>query len=111
MGPLVLISSRASTWCEGKQNKKCKHKKNARNVNKPRKDQRKSMGKSGTQCCSLYCNKRKKQKENNERSDSEGSDDEESKMKRKFPRTFHAYVASFVLFFWQCLDSYTSITV
>ena len=49
------------------------------------------MGKNGTQCCAFGCNMRKKRKLDNAtiRSDSDGSDDEESEVKRKFPRTFH----------------------
>ena len=50
------------------------------------------MGKNGTQCCAFGCNKRKKRKLEQEaaRSDSEGSEDEESQIKRKYPRTFHS---------------------
>ena len=49
------------------------------------------MGKLGTQCCAFGCNKRRKNvKENTSRSDSEGPDDEESRLKRKFSRTFHS---------------------
>jgi len=44
------------------------------------------MGK-GTQCCAYGCRKRKK---SGSRSDSEGSGDEESLQKRKFPHTFHS---------------------
>ncbi|CAB4030215.1 Hypothetical predicted protein, partial [Paramuricea clavata] len=45
----------------------------------------------GTQCCVFGCAKRKKIGENKgeSRSDSEGSDDEESVVKRKFPRSFY----------------------
>lgn len=45
----------------------------------------------GTQCCVFGCAKRKKIGENKgeARSDSEGSDDEESEVKRKFPRSFY----------------------
>ena len=48
----------------------------------------------GTQCCVFGCAKRKKVGENkrNARSDSEGSDDEESAIKRQFSRSFHRYV-------------------
>lgn len=48
----------------------------------------------GTQCCAFGCKKRKRKKEdeNRLRSDSEGSEDDESHIKRTFPRTFHAYV-------------------
>lgn len=44
----------------------------------------------GTQCCAFGCAKRKKigQNKGEPRSDSEGSDDEESTVKRKFPRAF-----------------------
>ncbi|XP_063079343.1 THAP domain-containing protein 1-like [Engraulis encrasicolus] len=46
----------------------------------------------GTQCCAYGCRKRKKQKGSLEgRSDSEGSEDEDSVMKRSQPRTFHAF--------------------
>ena len=50
------------------------------------------MKKAGTQCFAFGCNKRKRVKEDKDkpRSDSEGSDDEESSVKRKFPRTFHS---------------------
>ena len=50
------------------------------------------MGKNGTQCCAFGCNKRKKKKGvlQELRSDSEGSADEQSEVKRKHPRTFHA---------------------
>ena len=53
---------------------------------------RNNMGKNGTQCCAFGCNKRKKRKSDATlvRSDSDGSDDEESAIKRKFPRTFHS---------------------
>ena len=49
------------------------------------------MGKNGMQCCAFGCNKHKKRKVDNTtiRSDSDGNDDEESKVKRTFPRTFH----------------------
>lgn len=50
------------------------------------------MGKvRGRQCCAFGCSKRKKvgPDAKSVRSDSEGSSDEESKLKRKFPRTFH----------------------
>ena len=47
--------------------------------------------KRGTQCSAFGCKKRKRAKIN-ERSNSEGSDDDESSIKRKCPRTFHSYV-------------------
>ncbi len=47
----------------------------------------------GAQCCVFGCEKRKKFGENKDCSDSEGSDDEESLLKRKFPRSFHRYVS------------------
>ncbi|XP_077970131.1 THAP domain-containing protein 5-like isoform X1 [Styela clava] len=43
----------------------------------------------GSYCVALGCNKRKAIKR--PRSDSEGSDDEESLAKRKFPRFFHMF--------------------
>ena len=45
----------------------------------------------GTRCCVFGCAKRKKIDENkgNLRSDSEGSDDAESAIKRKFSRSSH----------------------
>ena len=48
------------------------------------------MANRGTQCCAFGCNKRKKRKIDAEslRSDSDRSSDEESEIKRKFPRTF-----------------------
>ena len=48
------------------------------------------MGKPGAQCSAYGCNKRKRGIKNPEyiRSDSEGSVDEESEVKRKVPRTF-----------------------
>mgnify|MGYP002803474780 len=49
------------------------------------------MGKLGLQCCAFGCSKRKKKvKGDFVRSDSEGSTDEESGLKRKLPRSFHA---------------------
>ena len=51
------------------------------------------MGKSGTECCAFGCSKRRKNlkgNKNNPRSDSDGSDDEESAIKRQYPRTFHS---------------------
>ena len=51
------------------------------------------MGKLGTECCAFGCSKRRKSfktMENNQRSNSDGSDDEESSIKRQYPRTFHA---------------------
>jgi hypothetical protein len=50
------------------------------------------MGKGkGPQCCAFGCSKRKKVCTDSKsiRSDSEGASDEESKLKRKLPRTFH----------------------
>ena len=49
------------------------------------------MGKQGTECVSYGCKKRKRnvKEENYERSDSEGSEDEQSAIKRILPRTFH----------------------
>ena len=48
----------------------------------------------GQSCIVSGCKKRKKNKEQNSqgwvRSDSEGSDDDESMLKRMYPRTFHA---------------------
>lgn len=41
------------------------------------------------QCCAFGCLKRKRKKAS--RSDSDGSSDEETVLKRKFPRTFHKY--------------------
>nr|XP_039255752.1 THAP domain-containing protein 1-like [Styela clava] len=52
----------------------------------------KMIGKSsgiGTQCSAYGCRKRFKRKDF--RSDSEGDDDEESVLKRKYPRTFHKF--------------------
>jgi hypothetical protein len=46
----------------------------------------------GPQCCAFGCSKRKKvdpKVSKSIRSDSEGSSVEESKLKRKLPRTFH----------------------
>ena len=43
----------------------------------------------GPQCSAFGCNKRKKKK-NGERSDSDGDPDEETPIKRQFPRTFHS---------------------
>ena len=51
------------------------------------------MGKiRGTICCSaIGCSKRKRIKsDQNNRSDSDGEPDEESTIKRQYPRTFHA---------------------
>ena len=53
------------------------------------------MGKvRGTNCSVLGCSKRRKKKSPTEgesfsRSDSDGSEDDESAVKRKFARTFH----------------------
>ncbi|KAL2081817.1 hypothetical protein ACEWY4_021635 [Coilia grayii] len=48
--------------------------------------------KRGTMCCAYGCKKRKKQKDSLDgRSNSEGSEDEESIMKRRQPRTFHTF--------------------
>ena len=49
------------------------------------------MGKSGTQCFAFGYNKRKKRRleDGTCRTDSEGTEDEESQIKRKLPRTFH----------------------
>ena len=44
--------------------------------------------KRGTKCCAFGCTKRKK---TGVRSDSEGSDDEESAKKRQFSRTLHTW--------------------
>ena len=43
------------------------------------------------QCCAFGCNKRKKRKLEQEAggSDSEGSEDEESQIERKYRHTFH----------------------
>ena len=56
------------------------------------KNSQEKMKKAGTQCFAFGCNKRKRVKEDKDkpRSDSEGSDDKESSVKRKFPRTFHS---------------------
>ena len=51
--------------------------------------------KRGPCCVALNCNKRKKVKEDDReiiRSDSDGSEDEESQAKRAQPRTFHMLV-------------------
>ena len=50
-----------------------------------------SAGKNGMQCCAFGCNKCKKRKleEATCRNDSEGSEDEESQIKRKLPHNFH----------------------
>nr|XP_047133430.1 THAP domain-containing protein 2-like [Hydra vulgaris] len=45
--------------------------------------------KRGSQCCAFGCNKRKYG--GGKRSDSDGPSDEESSLKRKFPRTFHKF--------------------
>ncbi|XP_037797679.1 THAP domain-containing protein 6-like [Penaeus monodon] len=52
-----------------------------------------NMAKRGTQCCAFGCSKRRKYGNETEifRSDSEGSDDDESMIKRNFPRTFHGF--------------------
>ena len=51
----------------------------------------KVMGKQGTECVAYGCNKRKRNTKDSNyvRSDSEGSDDEETSKKRTLPRTFH----------------------
>ena len=49
------------------------------------------MDKRGPQCVAYGCKKRKYSK-TSPRSDSEGSEDEESCVKRKHPRTFHMLV-------------------
>ena len=61
------------------------------------------MGKNGTQCCVETCRKRRKNLENRVRSDSEGSDDDQSSVKRKFPRTFHAYVFKLSCYYYYFL--------
>ncbi|XP_015762222.1 PREDICTED: uncharacterized protein LOC107341329 [Acropora digitifera] len=48
------------------------------------------MGKNGTQRCAFGCKKRKLE-EAAYRSDSQGSEDKESQIKRKLPRTFHSF--------------------
>ena len=51
------------------------------------------MGKFGRQCYAFGCSKRRKKVKVDDttfRSDSKGSDDEESVLKRKFSRTFHS---------------------
>ena len=50
------------------------------------------MANRGTQCCAFGCNKRRKRKIDAESlsSDSDRSSDEESEIKRKFPRAFHS---------------------
>ena len=50
---------------------------------------RKKRKRGGAQCVAFGCKKRKKPK-CEPRSDSEGSADEESVIKRTLPRTFHA---------------------
>ncbi|KAG5277263.1 hypothetical protein AALO_G00115550 [Alosa alosa] len=50
---------------------------------------RATKAEKGTQCCAYGCKKRKKSRLNG-RSDSEGSEDEESALKRCHPRTFHS---------------------
>ena len=50
---------------------------------------RKKRKRGGAQCVAFGCKKRKKPK-TEPRSDSEGSADEESAIKRSLPRTFHA---------------------
>ncbi|XP_062406722.1 THAP domain-containing protein 1-like [Sardina pilchardus] len=50
---------------------------------------RRPRAEKGTQCCAYGCKKRKKSRLNG-RSDSEGSEDEESALKRCQPRTFHS---------------------
>ncbi len=51
-----------------------------------------NMGKNGTECCAFGSSKRKKSKLDQKtcQSDSEGSADDESEVKRKFPQTFHS---------------------
>ncbi|CAB3979235.1 DNA transposase THAP9 [Paramuricea clavata] len=50
------------------------------------------MGKLGMQCCSFGCSKQKKNvKGDLLRGDSEGSADDESRLKRKLPRSFHDF--------------------
>jgi len=50
------------------------------------------MGKNGTQCCAYGCSKIRKKKVEVDfiRSDSEGSEDEGTAIKKQFPRTFHS---------------------
>ena len=43
----------------------------------------------GGACCVFSCRKIRKCKNDGARSSSEGSDDEESEIKMKYPRTFH----------------------
>ena len=45
----------------------------------------------GPQCSAWRCNKRKKSKaaQKDNRSDSDGTSDDETPVKRQFPRTFH----------------------
>jgi hypothetical protein len=49
------------------------------------------------QCCAFGCNKRKKSKTAELRSDSEGTSDEETTIKRQYDRTFHRYANCFVI--------------
>ena len=51
------------------------------------------MGKFGTQCCAFGCSKRRKKVNGDDttfRSDGEGTDGEESELKRKFSQTFRS---------------------
>ena len=51
------------------------------------------MGKFDKQCCALGCSKGEKKVKGDDttfRSDSEGTDGEESELKRKFSLTFHS---------------------
>ena len=43
----------------------------------------------GGACCVLACRRIRKRKSDEGRSSSEGSEDEESELKKKYPRTFH----------------------
>lgn len=53
------------------------------------------MGRLGMQCCAYGCSKRKKKTGEQQRSDSEGSPDEETATKKQYPRTFHRYTYLF----------------
>ena len=68
------------------------------------------MGKLGPQCCAFGCSKRRKSvKGDLLRSDSEGSTDDESGLKRKLPGTFHKYTARNITDLLQ-VDEFTWLT-
>ena len=60
--------------------------------------------KKGTLCCVEGCSKRRKKIDDGGRSDSDGSDDEETPIKRRLSRTFHRYVGLQIIFSMRPLD-------